>query len=163
MLHWLLCLKVLSILLLFFRLKNYHDKRRKMKFCSEFVNRWLKIVIVIYDTYFFILLGLQNPGQIKIYSGGILWKRQGGGKSIEVDKADIVSVTWMKVPRSNQLGVQIKDGLFYKITGFRDQVIFCPPEFPFTYIWCRKRNSNIWFVFIFLFRCLIMTYHISKY
>jgi structure-specific recognition protein 1 len=85
-------------------------------------------------TPLFILLGLQNPGQIKIFSGGILWKRQGGGKSIEVDKADIVSVTWMKVPRSNQLGVQIKDGLFYKFTGFRDQVIFCPPEFPFTYI-----------------------------
>ncbi|XP_042755252.1 FACT complex subunit SSRP1 isoform X4 [Lactuca sativa] len=27
----------------------------------------------------------------------------------------------MKVPRSNQLGVQIKDGLKYKFTGFRDQ------------------------------------------
>ncbi|AES99589.1 putative chromatin remodeling & transcriptional activation HMG family [Medicago truncatula] len=65
--------------------------------------------------------GGTNPGQIKIYSGGILWKRQGGGKSIEVDKSDIVSVTWMKVPKSNQLGVQIKDGLFYKFTGFRDQ------------------------------------------
>ncbi|XP_020970568.1 FACT complex subunit SSRP1 isoform X2 [Arachis ipaensis] len=58
---------------------------------------------------------------MKIYSGGIIWKRQGGGKLIEVDKADIMGVTWMKVPRTNQLGVQIKDGLFYKFTGFRDQ------------------------------------------
>ncbi|KAI4347620.1 hypothetical protein L6164_008418 [Bauhinia variegata] len=58
---------------------------------------------------------------MKMYSGGILWKRQGGGKAIEVDKADIMGVTWMKVPRTNQLGVWIKDGLYYKFTGFRDQ------------------------------------------
>lgn len=77
----------------------------------------------MYDT--FVLLVLQNPGQIKIHSGGILWKRQGGGKLIDVDKADIMGVTWMKVPRTNQLGVQIKDGLYYKFTGFRDQVTLC--------------------------------------
>ncbi|CAI8606451.1 unnamed protein product [Vicia faba] len=65
--------------------------------------------------------GGTNPGQIKIYSGGILWKRQGGGKTIDVDKTDIMGVTWMKVPKTNQLGVQIKDGLLYKFTGFRDQ------------------------------------------
>ncbi|TKY53784.1 FACT complex subunit SSRP1 [Spatholobus suberectus] len=65
--------------------------------------------------------GGTNSGQIKIYSGGIIWKRQGGGKLIEVDKSDIMGVTWMKVPRTNQLGVQIKDGLYYKFTGFRDQ------------------------------------------
>ena len=65
---------------------------------------------------------MQNPGQLKVFSGGILWKKQGGGKAVEVDKADIMGVTWMKVPRSNQLGVRIKDGLYYKFTGFRDQV-----------------------------------------
>ncbi|XP_019442642.1 PREDICTED: FACT complex subunit SSRP1-like [Lupinus angustifolius] len=65
--------------------------------------------------------GGTNTGQMKIYSEGILWRRQGGGKLIEVDKSDIMGVTWMKVPRTNQLGVQIKDGLFYKFTGFRDQ------------------------------------------
>lgn len=48
------------------------------------------------------------------------------GKSIEVDKADLLSVTWTKVPKSNQLGVQNKDGSFHKFTGFRDQVTFCP-------------------------------------
>ncbi|KOM29655.1 hypothetical protein LR48_Vigan741s000200 [Vigna angularis] len=66
-------------------------------------------------------MGLQNPGQMKLHSGGIVWKRQGGGKLIEVDKSDIEGVTWMKVPKTNQLGVQIKDGLYYKFTGFRDQ------------------------------------------
>ncbi|XP_057445608.1 FACT complex subunit SSRP1-like [Lotus japonicus] len=73
--------------------------------------------------------GGTNPGQIKIHPGGIVWKRQGGGKSIEVDKADIMGVTWMKVPRSNQLGVQIKDGLFYKFTGFRDQDVVSLTDF----------------------------------
>ncbi|KAI9075216.1 hypothetical protein K1719_042825 [Acacia pycnantha] len=65
--------------------------------------------------------GGTNQGPVRIYSGGISWKRQGGGKAIEVDKADIMGVTWMKVPRSNQLGVRTKDGLSYKFTGFRDQ------------------------------------------
>ncbi|GKU97086.1 hypothetical protein SLEP1_g10267 [Rubroshorea leprosula] len=65
--------------------------------------------------------GGTNPGQLKIYVGGILWKKQGGGKAVEVDKSDILAVTWMKVPRTNQLGVRIKDGLYYKFTGFRDQ------------------------------------------
>ncbi|BAT89190.1 hypothetical protein VIGAN_06007500 [Vigna angularis var. angularis] len=65
--------------------------------------------------------GGTNPGQMKLHSGGIVWKRQGGGKLIEVDKSDIEGVTWMKVPKTNQLGVQIKDGLYYKFTGFRDQ------------------------------------------
>lgn len=65
--------------------------------------------------------GNLNPGQLKVHAGGILWKKQGGGKAVEVDKDDVTSLTWMKVPRSNQLGVRIKDGLYYKFTGFRDQ------------------------------------------
>ncbi|CAL5322491.1 unnamed protein product [Camellia sinensis] len=62
-----------------------------------------------------------NAGQLRIHSGGILWKKSGGGKAVEFDKADVVGLTWMKVPWSNQLGVRIKDGLYYKFTGFRDQ------------------------------------------
>ncbi|KAF8390255.1 hypothetical protein HHK36_024780 [Tetracentron sinense] len=78
------------------------------------------------DSHLFnnILLGGRggtNPGQLRVHSRGIVWKKLGGGKAVEVDKADIVGVTWMKVPRSYQLGVRIKDGLFYKFTGFRDQ------------------------------------------
>ncbi|KAK1424896.1 hypothetical protein QVD17_20237 [Tagetes erecta] len=66
--------------------------------------------------------GGTNPGQLKVYSGGILWKKQGGGKAVEVDKSDILGLTWMKVPRTNQLAVRTKDGLKYKFTGFRDQI-----------------------------------------
>ncbi|KAM7506705.1 hypothetical protein LguiA_017158 [Lonicera macranthoides] len=65
--------------------------------------------------------GGTNPGQLRVHAGGILWKKQGGGKAVEVDKGDILGLTWMKVPRTNQLGVQIKDGLNYKFMGFRDQ------------------------------------------
>ncbi|KAF5799756.1 putative chromatin remodeling & transcriptional activation HMG family [Helianthus annuus] len=65
--------------------------------------------------------GGANPGQLRVHTRGLLWKKQGGGKAVEVDKSDIVRITWMKVPRSNQLGVQVKDGLKYKFVGFRDQ------------------------------------------
>ena len=68
------------------------------------------------------LAPVQNPGQFKVYSGGLAWKRQGGGKTIEIDKADVTAVTWMKVSRAYQLGVRIKDGLFYRFIGFHEQV-----------------------------------------
>ncbi|XP_062230943.1 FACT complex subunit SSRP1-B-like isoform X2 [Phragmites australis] len=64
---------------------------------------------------------LLYPGQFKLYSGGLAWKKHGGGKIIEVDKADITSVTWMKIPRSYQLDVGTKEGLFYRFFGFREQ------------------------------------------
>ncbi|CAI9302735.1 unnamed protein product [Lactuca saligna] len=71
----------------------------------------------------------ENPGQLKVHPGGILWKKQGGGKAVEVDKYDISGLTWMKVPRTNQLAVRIKDGLKYKFTGFRDQDVISLTNF----------------------------------
>lgn len=65
--------------------------------------------------------GGTNLGQMRVHSGGILWKKQGGGKAVEVDKSNILGIFWMKVPRSNQLGIRSKDGLYYKFIGFRDQ------------------------------------------
>ncbi|CAN6456058.1 unnamed protein product [Victoria cruziana] len=65
--------------------------------------------------------GGANPGQLRVHSGGIIWRKQGGGKAVEVDKSDIVGLMWMKVPRAYQLGVRIKAGLVYKFTGFREQ------------------------------------------
>ncbi|KAM0886823.1 hypothetical protein ACQ4PT_029440 [Festuca glaucescens] len=62
-----------------------------------------------------------NPGQFKVNSGGLTWNRQGGGKTIRIDKDDITSVKWMKVPRAYQLEFRIKDGLCYKFIGFREQ------------------------------------------
>ncbi|KAM0932683.1 putative chromatin remodeling & transcriptional activation HMG family [Dioscorea sansibarensis] len=65
--------------------------------------------------------GGTKPGQLRVHSGGISWKKQGGGKVVEIEKADISRMTWLKVPRSYQLGVRIRDGLFYKFIGFREQ------------------------------------------
>ncbi|GKG45924.1 FACT complex subunit SSRP1, partial [Tanacetum coccineum] len=46
-----------------------------------------------------------NVGQLKVHSRGRAWKKQGDGKVVEVDASKISPITWMKVPRSNQLGV----------------------------------------------------------
>nr|CAB3460427.1 unnamed protein product [Digitaria exilis] len=67
--------------------------------------------------------GGQHPGQFKLYSGGLAWKKQGGGKIIEVDKADITSITWMRIPKAYQLNVGTKEGLFYRFFGFRQQAV----------------------------------------
>jgi structure-specific recognition protein 1 len=76
---------------------------------------------------------VQTPGQFKVNSGGLTWNRQGGGKTIKIDKADIASVKWMKVPKTNQLEFRTKDGLVYKFVGFREQVIISLSLFPFLY------------------------------
>ncbi|XP_026424225.1 FACT complex subunit SSRP1-like [Papaver somniferum] len=65
--------------------------------------------------------GGTKSGQLRVNPGGIAWKKQGGGKLIEFHKSDIVGLTWMKIPRTYQLGIRSKDGAFYKFTGFRDQ------------------------------------------
>ncbi|XP_057517531.1 FACT complex subunit SSRP1-like [Amaranthus tricolor] len=65
--------------------------------------------------------GGTKQGQMRVHSGAVLWKKLGGGKAVEVDKSNISGLFWMKVQRSNQLGVQSRDGLYYKFTGFRDQ------------------------------------------
>ncbi|KAM0886820.1 hypothetical protein ACQ4PT_029439 [Festuca glaucescens] len=65
-----------------------------------------------------------NPGQLEVSSGGLTWNRQGGGETIRIDKADITSVKWMKVPRANELEVRTNDGLFYKFIGFPEQVLW---------------------------------------
>lgn len=73
--------------------------------------------------------GGTSPGQLKVHSGGIVWRKQGGGKAVEVDKADVVGVNWMKVPQTIQLGVRVKDGLYYKFIGFRDQDVITVTNF----------------------------------
>ncbi|PVH61852.1 hypothetical protein PAHAL_3G141500 [Panicum hallii] len=65
--------------------------------------------------------GFKEPWKFKLCSGGFAWKKQGGGKIIEVDKADITSVAWMRIPKSYQLNVGTKEGLFYRFFGFRQQ------------------------------------------
>ncbi|CAM0957467.1 unnamed protein product [Alopecurus aequalis] len=67
-----------------------------------------------------------NPGQFMALGfiwgggGGVGWKNQGGGKTIDVDKADIITMTWMKIPRSYQLSVGTKEGIGYMFKGFKE-------------------------------------------
>uniref|UniRef100_A0A0D6QY19 FACT complex subunit SSRP1 n=1 Tax=Araucaria cunninghamii TaxID=56994 RepID=A0A0D6QY19_ARACU len=65
--------------------------------------------------------GGMNPGQLKIHSGGIIWRKQGGGKVVEVGKPDIAGLSWTRIPKGYQLGVRLKAGLNVKFNGFREQ------------------------------------------
>nr|VDD26408.1 unnamed protein product [Brassica oleracea] len=64
--------------------------------------------------------GGSNPGLLKINSGGINGRNKAAAKAVEVDKSDIVGVSWMKV-RGLTNSVKTKDRLYYKFIGFRDQ------------------------------------------
>ncbi|KAJ7560156.1 hypothetical protein O6H91_04G116500 [Diphasiastrum complanatum] len=65
--------------------------------------------------------GGMNPGHLKIHSGGFVWKKAGGGKVVEVSKADISKLNWMRVPKGYQLGIWLKAGSNVKFHGFREQ------------------------------------------
>lgn len=65
---------------------------------------------------------LQNPGQLKIHPGGFVWKKTGGGKVVDVAKADITSLSWTRLPKGYQLGVKMRAGSNVKFSGFREQV-----------------------------------------
>ncbi|MCO5586963.1 hypothetical protein L7F22_040908 [Adiantum nelumboides] len=65
--------------------------------------------------------GGTNSGQLKINSGGFIWKKTGGGKVVEVSKADVSSLSWTRVPRGYQLGVRLKAGSNVKFNGFKEQ------------------------------------------
>ncbi|CAL5401365.1 unnamed protein product [Camellia sinensis] len=59
-------------------------------------------------------------GKLGFTRGVYCGKNQGGGKAVEFDKDDIVGLSWMKVPQTNQLGVRSKDGLYVL------QIHWCP-------------------------------------
>ncbi|KAL9253817.1 FACT complex subunit SSRP1-like protein [Drosera capensis] len=58
--------------------------------------------------------GGTNLGQIKVHTEGISWKKQGGGKAVEVDRKNISALFWTKVPRTNQLGDVVSLTSFFK-------------------------------------------------
>ena len=105
-----------------------------------------------------------RTGQFKLYSGGLAWKKQGGGKIIEVDKADITSVTWMRIPKSYQLSVGTREGLCYRFFGFCEQVIFSQLVYPKDLLsianlkTCWKINLALDFLSytLYQFRCLFL-------
>eukprot|EP00271_Cylindrocystis_brebissonii_P023257 TRINITY_DN9551_c0_g1_i1.p1 TRINITY_DN9551_c0_g1~~TRINITY_DN9551_c0_g1_i1.p1 ORF type:complete len:703 (+),score=221.90 TRINITY_DN9551_c0_g1_i1:239-2347(+) len=71
-----------------------------------------------------ILLGARggmNPGQLKVHPDGFVWRKTGGGKTVEVPRGEISNVTWMRVPKGYQLAVRLKAGVKVKFNGFREQ------------------------------------------
>lgn len=50
-----------------------------------------------------------------------MWRKSGGGKVVEVSKADISSLSWTRVPKGYQLGVRLKAGSVVKFNGFKEQ------------------------------------------
>jgi len=64
--------------------------------------------------------GAGAQGQLKMHSGGVLWKKAGGERKIELSKADITALLWAKVSRGCQLIVKDKGGHSHKFHGFRD-------------------------------------------
>ncbi|KAH7276793.1 hypothetical protein KP509_39G021900 [Ceratopteris richardii] len=65
--------------------------------------------------------GGTNVGQLKIFPGGFLWRKLGGGKVVEVSKTDISSLSWTHVPRGYQLGIRLKAGSSVRFNGFKEQ------------------------------------------
>ncbi|GAQ83368.1 FACT complex subunit [Klebsormidium nitens] len=62
-----------------------------------------------------------NPGQLKLHSGGLTWKKSGGGKEVNVSRNDISSLMWLRVPKGFQLAVKSRAGSKVKFNGFREQ------------------------------------------
>eukprot|EP00270_Netrium_digitus_P014912 TRINITY_DN5150_c0_g1_i6.p1 TRINITY_DN5150_c0_g1~~TRINITY_DN5150_c0_g1_i6.p1 ORF type:complete len:701 (+),score=261.43 TRINITY_DN5150_c0_g1_i6:184-2286(+) len=65
--------------------------------------------------------GGSNPGQLKVHPEGFLWRKTGGGKMVEVAKADVDSLSWTKLPHAYQLAIRLKAGTKVKFNGFREQ------------------------------------------
>uniref|UniRef100_A0A7S0RR61 FACT complex subunit SSRP1 n=1 Tax=Pyramimonas obovata TaxID=1411642 RepID=A0A7S0RR61_9CHLO len=62
-----------------------------------------------------------SQGALKIHADGFLWRKTGGGKSVELTNADIKDITYTKVSGGFFLSVSEEGGSTYKFTGFRDQ------------------------------------------
>jgi structure-specific recognition protein 1 len=71
-----------------------------------------------------ILLGSRGggaQGSLKISPSGLVWKRSGGGRTVEVPADDITGLSWSKVSRGSMLSVKRGDGPALTFLGFRDK------------------------------------------
>ncbi|CAI7848416.1 unnamed protein product [Closterium sp. NIES-53] len=62
--------------------------------------------------------GALTPGQLRVHTGGLAWRKLGGGKQVDVQRTDMAGVVWMRVPRGYQLCVRLKAGGKVKFNGF---------------------------------------------
>lgn len=69
----------------------------------------------------------QVPGQLRVHPEGFVWRKLGGGKTVELSKADVSTLTWVKLPTGFQLSVRHRTGNKTKFLGFRPDVSATPP------------------------------------
>eukprot|EP00958_Prasinococcus_capsulatus_P010341 scaffold1007_cov364-Prasinococcus_capsulatus_cf.AAC.4 len=59
-----------------------------------------------------------NLGAIKLHAGGVLWKKGGGSKLVDIPKTDIARIDTVRVPRGVMLSVRHKAGNATQFLGF---------------------------------------------
>ncbi|KAK9825879.1 hypothetical protein WJX81_000254 [Elliptochloris bilobata] len=71
-----------------------------------------------------VLLGQRggtSQGRLKITPSGLTWRRDGGGKTVEVPQSDIQGLYWSKTAQGCQLSVQRNQERLVQLTGFREK------------------------------------------
>mmetsp|Transcript_13731 Transcript_13731/g.38868 ORF Transcript_13731/g.38868 Transcript_13731/m.38868 type:complete len:635 (-) Transcript_13731:206-2110(-) len=65
--------------------------------------------------------GPQSEGTLKITSNGVIWKKAGGGRHLDIPSTDISSIRWTKVGKLCQLSVKRLQHPSSTFMGFREQ------------------------------------------
>ncbi|PSC71373.1 FACT complex subunit SSRP1 [Micractinium conductrix] len=60
-------------------------------------------------------------GSLKASADGFVWKRSGGGRTVEAATDDIEKLTWTKASRGGVLNVKLAEGPALRFMGFRDK------------------------------------------
>ena len=65
--------------------------------------------------------GASPAGTFKLEGSGFTWKKQGGGKTLQVANDDVKEITWARSGRENVLTVKKGDGSQLAFLGFRER------------------------------------------
>ena len=63
----------------------------------------------------------ESTGTLKLHADGLGFKSRKTGNIISVQKADLRSAEWIKIPHAYQLKVKARGGFAYRFNGFRGQ------------------------------------------
>lgn len=65
--------------------------------------------------------GGASQGNLKITENGVLWKKAGGGKTVEIPARDVIGLVWTKLHKGCLLGVKRRDGPTVQFIGFQNK------------------------------------------
>eukprot|EP00884_Botryococcus_braunii_P021465 jgi/Botrbrau1/8001/Bobra.384_2s0027.1 len=60
-------------------------------------------------------------GQLRFSSHGIVWRKSGGGRTVEIPQKDMDGWSWTKTSRGGQLAINRKQDSVVQFLGFRDK------------------------------------------